>query len=101
MVVCDNCGEGQECDSWTDALEFMIDEGWKKKLDNGEWKHYCPECAVNIKSTLNKILEKQKAEISDYNIGFCPVCGDSLWQNRDESNYCFRCGQAIDWSDEP
>ena len=81
MVVCDNCGEGQECDSWTDALEFMIDEGWKKKLDNGEWKHYCPECAVNIKSTL--------------------MCGDSLWQNRDESNYCFRCGQAIDWSDEP
>ena len=30
-----------------------------------------------------------------------PLCGDSLWQNRDESNYCFRCGQAIDWSDEP
>ncbi len=27
----------------------------------------------------------------------CPVCGGSVWQNADESKYCFRCGQAIDW----
>jgi len=44
MVTCDNCGEGQECDSWTDVLDFMNAEGWKKKLIDGEWKHYCPEC---------------------------------------------------------
>ena len=44
MVICDNCGEGQECDSWTDVLDFMNTEGWKKKLVDGEFKHYCPEC---------------------------------------------------------
>ena len=27
----------------------------------------------------------------------CPFCGGSVWQNADESKYCFRCGQAIDW----
>jgi len=25
-------------------MEFMLEEGWKKKLADGEWKHYCPEC---------------------------------------------------------
>ena len=44
MVTCDNCGEGQEFDSWADVLEFMVEEGWKKKLVDGEWEHYCPEC---------------------------------------------------------
>ena len=28
---------------------------------------------------------------------FCPNCGGSVWQKADESKYCFRCGQAIDW----
>ena len=44
MVICDNCGDGYECDSWADAMEFMLEEGWKKKLVDGEWKHYCSEC---------------------------------------------------------
>lgn len=39
-----NCGTGQECDSWSNAIDFMIEEGWKKKLVDGEWKHYCLEC---------------------------------------------------------
>ncbi len=44
MVTCDNCGTGQECYNWADVMEFMREEGWKKKLVDGEWKHYCPEC---------------------------------------------------------
>ena len=28
MVICDN----------------MNEEGWKKKLVDGEWEHYCLEC---------------------------------------------------------
>ena len=44
MATCDNCGEGQEFDTWTDALEYMFEEGWKKKLVDGEFEHYCPEC---------------------------------------------------------
>ena len=45
MVTCDNCETGQECDSWSDVMDFMNYEGWKKKLVYGEWEHYCPECA--------------------------------------------------------
>ena len=48
MATCDNCGTGQECDSWADVMEFMREEGWKKKLFDGEWKHYCSEC-VEVK----------------------------------------------------
>jgi len=44
IVICDNCGEGRVCDSWADAIDFMNEEGWKKKLVDGEWKHFCPEC---------------------------------------------------------
>jgi len=44
IVICDNCGEGRVCDSWADAIDFMNEEGWKRKQIDGEWKHYCPEC---------------------------------------------------------
>ena len=44
MVICDNCGTGQECDNWAEVMDFMNEEGWKKKLIDGEFKHYCPEC---------------------------------------------------------
>ena len=45
-----------------------------------------------VKKTMPK-----KPGISSYDIGFCPECHGSLWQNKDESHYCFRCGQALDW----
>jgi len=44
MAICDNCGTGQECDNWAEVIDFMNEEGWRKKLVDGEWKHYCPEC---------------------------------------------------------
>ena len=49
MVICDNCGTGQECDSWSEVIDFMNYEGWRKKLVDGEWKHYCPECQEGLK----------------------------------------------------
>ena len=42
MVTCDNCGTGQECDSWAEVIDFM------REVD-GEWKHYCPECVEGLK----------------------------------------------------
>jgi len=30
-------------------------------------------------------------------VKFCPKCNKSVWQS-DESNFCFRCGKALDWS---
>lgn len=26
LLTCDNCGEGQECDSWAEAIDFMNGE---------------------------------------------------------------------------
>ena len=48
-----------------------------------------------------ELFEKQmprKVIRSIYHVRFCPICKGSVWQNRDESKYCFRCGQALDWS---
>ena len=49
MVICDNCGTGRECDSWTDVLDFMNTESWKTRLVDGEWKLYCPECQDGLR----------------------------------------------------
>ena len=55
MVTCDNCGAGQEFDTWTDALEYMLEEGWKKK---GDWEYYCPECQESEEmSEINDIFQ--------------------------------------------
>lgn len=53
--------------------------------------------------TVNEILDiiekRMPLEViqNGYGISFCPVCKGSVWQNKDESNYCFRCGQKISW----
>ena len=44
--------------------------------------------------TENKPIKVTK---SPYNIAFCPKCNGSVWQNKDESKFCFRCGQKISW----
>ena len=44
-VICDNCGEGFECDTWEGVLESMRLEGWRKKLIDSTWVHFCSECA--------------------------------------------------------
>ncbi len=50
-----------------------------------------------------ELFEKQmprKVIRSIYNVRFCPTCQGSVWQNRYESKYCFRCGQALKWEDK-
>jgi hypothetical protein len=66
-----------------------------------EW-NYPMDYAVAIDTAI-QALEKQiskKVTNNGYGVYFCPVCRGSVWQIRDESKYCFRCGQALDWSDE-
>ena len=53
-----------------------------------------------IFSALKKVYISEKVIDNCSGFHFCPVCGGSVWLNRDESKYCFRCGQALDWSDE-
>jgi diphthamide synthase (EF-2-diphthine--ammonia ligase) len=44
MFECDNCGEGGEVETWVDALEYMMENEWKKKQVKGQWLHYCKDC---------------------------------------------------------
>lgn len=46
-------------------------------------------------------LEKQIPKKLDSNryVHFCPECNGSVWQITHESNYCFRCGQKLDWEE--
>ena len=44
MVVCDNCEEGTELETWDECMEFMRYSDWKRKLVDGKFNNYCPEC---------------------------------------------------------
>jgi hypothetical protein len=49
----------------------------------------------------DEMLEKQipkKVFDNGYEVYFCPNCKGSVWQIKDESKYCFRCGQKLQWS---
>lgn len=74
-----------------DVCEFMK---YKNDEDSQCISPSCDEC--KIYKALDKQISK-KPVISVYDVAFCPICNGSLWQNKDESNYCFRCGQKIEW----
>ena len=44
IVTCDSCGEGFEAATWSEVMGVMRDDGWRKKLVNGTWELYCPDC---------------------------------------------------------
>ena len=56
-----------------------------------------------LQKSLEKQIPKQVKKVRHETIlGYavtvhCPFCGGSVWQNADESKYCFRCGQKLDW----
>ena len=56
-------------------------------------------CAEALEKHIPKQVKKVRHEtILGYAVTVhCPFCGGSVWQNADESNYCFRCGQKLDW----
>jgi len=61
------------------------------------------ELCSTQKEELEKAIEKltsKKINKSSFNVAFCPMCHGAVWQLRHESKYCFRCGQALDWSVE-
>lgn len=35
--------------------------------------------------------------MNSYGVAFCPKCTGSVWQIKDESKYCFRCGKKLNW----
>jgi len=60
IAICDNCGEGQVFDSWVEVIDFMNYEGWKKRLVDCEWKHYCPECVKAIAGSSGRVFGRRK-----------------------------------------
>ena len=44
MVICDNCEDGIELDTWDECMEYMRDNDWKRKLVDGKFNNYCSEC---------------------------------------------------------
>ena len=77
--------------------EFFIHmQGHRTELSLSLVAFDIAELSDTIKESLSKHIPKEPV-ISNYDVAFCPVCKGSLWQNKDESNYCFRCGQKIDW----
>jgi hypothetical protein len=45
------------------------------------------------KQTLKKVTHNM------FGVAFCPICNGSVWQIKNESNFCFRCGQKLSQED--
>lgn len=47
-VACDSCSEDTEIDTdgdWHGMIQELKNNGWAIRNENGEWRHYCPDCA--------------------------------------------------------
>ena len=60
-------------------------------------KSYCVLEELVEKATPKKPLEVCEYDFDVYLFGKCPVCGEGC---NNGMNYCDRCGQALDWSEE-
>ena len=86
IIVCDGCDK--ELDKCKDR--YYINFRTSRFLDAAGDTDYnvidlvfCKQCAVSIKSTLNKILEKQKADAAR-RVGEerCPKCGTDTYRKK-------------------
>lgn len=77
-------------------ISLMIKSG---NFDNLEktLEDFEQDFGEDFENLFNMLMRNIKMDriTNDYNVGFCPKCKGSLWQNNDECNYCFRCGQKI------
>ena len=87
---------------YMEALEVAI-----STLKEGQQYH-----KIGTVEECRQAVEKQEAErveyetnagfsngFSHYRIGKCPIC-DNRYNSNDEINYCSKCGQKLDWSEE-
>lgn len=80
-------------------------EQFKERLLTTDYKEYIPEYYEAMETAI-EALEKQtpkKPIKSDREIRYCevwkcPKCGFE-WSSR-VVDFCYKCGQAIDWSEE-
>ena len=81
-----------------------LEEVKDQLINAGDYEDRYLDCGPTaILEALEKQIPKQVKKIRHETIlGYavtvhCPFCGGSVWQNADESKYCFRCGQKLDW----
>ncbi len=47
-LLCDRCedelGETFHRDNFRDLIDSAQAAGWSVRMENGNWRHYCPEC---------------------------------------------------------
>lgn len=79
-----------------------LDEIKGKKLKQGNYTildfGYVLEKEIEI---LQELIDRAKPEkvLSNGYVNLCPVCKNSVWQIKEESKYCFRCGKALEYKD--
>ena len=72
-----------------------MDDLWDRVYKYG--KNGLSEETVNeILDIIDKSIPAKVTE-NGYGVYFCPACKESVWQNKNESNFCFRCGQKLSW----
>ena len=68
-----------------------------KYLKDFYFGEYCILEEIVKKSIPKKSLEVCEYDFDVYLFGKCPICYEDC---NSRMNYCFNCGQAIDWSKE-
>lgn len=68
-----------------------------KYLKDFYFGEYCILEEIVKKSIPKKPLEVYEYFLDVYLFGECPVCGEDCYGTM---NYCPKCGQALDWSEE-
>ena len=58
-----------------------------------------PDLSLGTLELAKKAVEKQIPKKPIY-LHYCAVCASDINGIKGSGNYCFRCGQAIDWSDD-
>ena len=58
-----------------------------------------PDLSLETLELAKKAVEKQIPKKPIY-WHYCAVCASDINGIKGSGNYCFRCGQAIDWSDD-
>lgn len=76
-----------------EALKDIIESGIN--LGAGDYVKF--DTLKVAAAALEKQVPKKYISIDSPYKGQCPVCHVTVWLN---SGYCWKCGQAIDWSEE-
>lgn len=87
-------------------FEKKIKERPNKKNEANDYCDVAYPCAV---IALDRIIPKKPIDKSgnptDWHIMGCPTCNRTFWNSGDfvhyTPHYCEKCGQAIDWSEDP